>query len=187
MKNLVRTVSMTALVVLMQTLASSQVATQHAIKEHLLTKAGDLKVLQLDKDKLGCKFEVKLNERVLLQTDCESRSREFHSFPVPSILATFDRDVSPYDQIVILQQSMWGNACGGGPIWVLGLKSNGSFKRLIVVNYCGDFDVITKQIGNQIFITLHESGIRNRGFGYFPQQTWVYQSGRVKLSKNTKH
>ena len=185
MKHLSLTVSL-AFVVCNQMLLLSQETTQPVMKEHVLTKAGELKVLQLDKGEMGCKFSVALDEKVILKTDCESKSTEFHAFPIPSILASFNSKVSPYDEIVVLQQSMWGNACGGGPVWVLGLKTNGSFKRLNVIDYCGDFDVINKQIGNQIFITLHQSGIRNKGFGYFPQQTWIYENGLVKLSKTIK-
>ncbi len=179
MKLLIQAVSLTTFVVFTQMLVLSQETTQPITKEHLLTKAGELKVFQLDKGEMGCKFSVALDEKVVLKTDCESKSAEFHSFPIPSILGSFNTNVSPYDEIVILQQSMWANACGGGPVWVLGLKNNGSFKRLIAIDYCGDFDVMNKQIGNKIFITLHQSGIRNQGFGYFPQQTWVYENGML--------
>jgi len=149
------------------------------LKERLNTVAGELKIVQLDDGELGNKFAVMLGENSILKTDGEKEGSRFFDFPVPNILRHFKNGVRPFDEVVLFQQNMWGNACDGGPLWFLGLNRNGSFVISSSVDFCGGREPIIREGANNVTIII-PGGPPNRGEGYIPGETWIYQNGEVK-------
>lgn len=163
--------------------AASLSAGAQQVKERLATPAGEIRVTQLDTGALGNKFAVTLGDKSVLQTNGEEAGL-FSDSPVPSILKRYDR-VEPFDTVVVFQQNMWGNACDGGPLWFLGLKRDGSFSVSAPIDFCGGRRPVIKQTAGRIVVTL-PGGPPNRGSGYIPTETWVYENGRVRQLKASK-
>jgi hypothetical protein len=153
------------------------------VKERLATPAGEIRITQLDEGELGNQFAVTLGDRSILQTNGEEDG-QFSDSPVPTILKHFNA-VTPYDEVVVFQQNMWGNACDGGPLWFLGLKRDGTFSVSLPIDFCGGRQPVLKQTAGRIIITL-PGGPPNRGSGYIPTETWVYENGRVRQLKPPK-
>jgi hypothetical protein len=149
------------------------------LKQRFLTVAGELKVFQLDERLLGDRFSVTLNNDVILTTNGEDESSRFHDFPATDILKHISRKIPPFDEVIIFQQNMWGNACSGGPIWFLGLKKNGSFEISDSIGFCGGKDPIIREGPDRITVII-PGGPPNRGSGYIPGVTWIYKNGEVK-------
>jgi hypothetical protein len=154
-------------------------------KQSLKTVAGELKIIQLDEGELGHKFTVTLNDKTILKTDGDDEASEFAAFPIPEILKRVDQSVPPFDEVVIFQQNMWGNACNGGPIWFLGLKKDGSYDRSEKIDFCGGRAPVIQTAPGKITITF-PGGPPNRGTGYVRGETWVYENGRVRQLKPPK-
>lgn len=162
--------------------ASLSVGAQQ-VKERLATPAGEIRITQLDAGELGNKFAVTLGDRSILQTNGEEDG-QFSDSPVPTILKHFNA-VKPYDEVVVFQQNMWGNACDGGPLWFLGLKRDGTFGVSSPIDFCGGRPPVMKQTAGRIVVTL-PGGPPNRGSGYIPTETWVYENGQVRQLKPPK-
>jgi hypothetical protein len=153
------------------------------VKERHMTPAGEIRITQLDEGELGNKFVVTLGDKSVLQTDGEGGG-QFSESPVPGILKHFNA-VAPYDEVVVFQQHMWGNACDGGPVWFLGLKRDGSFDVSPPIDFCGGRPPVIKQTAGRIVVTF-PGGPPNRGRGYIPTETWVYENGQVRQLKSPK-
>ena len=153
------------------------------IRERLITVAGELKIVQLDEGQLGNKYALILNDNVILRTGGDDEGSGFPVFPVPTILQRFRNGVRPYDEVILFQQNMWGNACDGGPLWFLGLNRNGSFFISPPIEFCGGRAPIIRARRDAVTIII-PGGPPNRGTGYIPGETWVYQSGGVRQIRN---
>lgn len=153
------------------------------LKGRLNTVAGELKIAQLDEGELGNKFTVTLDGNVILKTDGDNEGNRFFNFPVPSILRHFKNGVRPFNEVVLFQQNMWGNACNGGPLWFLGLNRNGSFVISSSIDFCGGRDPVIREGVNKVTVIIL-GGPPNRGRGYIPGETYVYQNGEVRQIRN---
>jgi hypothetical protein len=169
-------------VLVMTAVLRGQEATTPVLKQRLVTVAGELKVVQLDEGMLGSKFAVRLNNDVILKTNGDDESSRYYEFPVPKVLKHITKGIPPFDEVVVFQQNMWGNACNGGPIWFLGLKKNGSFDISNDIDFCGGKEPIIKEEPGKIIVII-PGGPPNRGKGYIPGETWVYQNGEAQQIK----
>ncbi len=100
------------------------------------TPGGTLVIRQLDGLPLGNHFLVMLGDQRVVETKLGDDAKPFADFPVPELLKYVDREVGAYDAVVVFQQSNWGNACAGGPIWFLGIHRNGAFSRSTPIDAC---------------------------------------------------
>lgn len=155
------------------------------LRKRLITVAGELKIAQLDEGELGNKYAVTLNENTILKTDGDKEEGSFSGFPIPTILQHFRSGVHPYDEVVLFQQNMWGNACNGGPLWFLGLNKNGSFFISKPIDFCGGHAPIIKSSGDAITVII-PGGPPNHGEGYISGESWIYQNGKVRQIRNRK-
>ena len=152
-------------------------------EERIVTVAGELKIVQPDVGNWN-RFDITLNNNVILKTNGEDETHSrFSDYPHPHILKQIPKGVPPFDEVVIFEQNMWGNACSGGPIWFLGLKKSGSFKISNDIDFCGlAGDPIIKVSLDKIIIATPSSP-PNRFAGYIPAATWVYQNGVFRPTK----
>jgi len=174
-------VCLLASVIAVTTALRAQGAAAPTLKQRLVTVAGELRILQLDEGMLGRRFVIKLNNDLVLTTDGDDESSRYHEFPVPKIVKHVSRRVPPFDEVVVFQQNMWGNACDGGPIWFLGVKKNGSFDISNEIDFCGGAAPIITEERDRIIVSIR-GGPPNRGNGYVPGATWIYQNGEARQS-----
>jgi hypothetical protein len=130
---------------------------------------------------LAVSFLSKLNNDVVLTTDGDDQSSRYHEFPVPSIVKHVSKGVPPFDEVIIFQQNMWGNACDGRPIWFLGVNKSGSFNISNDIDFCGGEAPAIKEERDKIIVSIR-GGPPNRGKGSIPQATWIYQNGQARRS-----
>jgi hypothetical protein len=97
---------------------SLQTAFAETVKSTVDTVAGPLSVIQLDEGHLGEHFKVSLAGKTILET---GEGYESEDSPFPKIISRFTAQAKPYDDLFLLQQFEWGNACNGGPLWFLGI------------------------------------------------------------------
>ena len=156
-----------ALLLFMVGVSCSLSVNAETLRERLMTVAGELKIVQLDEGELGNQYAVILDGNVILKTDFDDEYGRFTGFPIPRMFKKFKNGIRPYDEVILFQQGMWGNACDGGPLWFLGLNKNGSFSMSANIDFCGGDAPIVRQKGDAI--TLIFSG-----------ETWVYQKGEAR-------
>src|SRR6185295_1915194 len=107
-----------------------------ATKDSLHTIAGDLKIVEV---KANCQFNVTLNDKVILKTNCDDESSTYYATPEPTI-HTYYKSLAGLDdfaEVVLFQMQMLGNACDGGDLIFLGLKRDGSHLLSKGIGFCG--------------------------------------------------
>lgn len=148
--------------------------------DSLKTVAGELKIIPLD---ASCKFIVTLNGKTLLRTDCQDESNIWSTTPIP-VIHTFYKSsgVRPFAEVVLLQMNMLGNACNGGPLLFIGLKEDKSYSLSESIDFCGGSPPVVTWSTSKVTILI-PGGPPNRGTGYIPPETWIYQNGLVRQVK----
>jgi len=150
--------------------------------DNLKTIAGELKIVTL---KDSCKFNVTLDGKVVLRTDCDDERNEWSTTPIPGIHTYYKaRGVHPFDEVVLLQMNMLGNACDGGPMIFLGLKKDQKFTLSKSIDFCGGSPPVVTWSEAKVTVLL-PGGPPNRGAGYIPAETWIYERGVVKQLKGS--
>ncbi|HSQ25183.1 MAG TPA: hypothetical protein VLN44_12250, partial [Pyrinomonadaceae bacterium] len=99
--------------------ALAQGQTPPMTKDSLHTIAGDLKILEV---KAYCKYNVTLSDKVILKTDCDDESTQYYATPEPTI-HTYNKSlvgIGEFEEVVLFQMQMLGNACDGGDLIFLG-------------------------------------------------------------------
>lgn len=143
----------------------------------ITTIAGELSIKEIDQ---ACAYEVRLSGKLLLKTDCQDEGKPYAVTPLPVIYSYFPGDsIAPFDEVVLLQFNMFGNACNGGPLRFLGLKEDGTYQLSEEIDFCGGKPPVVTWGDNKATVLL-PGGPPNRGTGYIPSETWVYQGGKVR-------
>ena len=107
------------------------------IKYQRATPAGLLIIEQVDDRKLGSEFNVRLANLPVLHSKEGDKTAAFPDFPVPDVIRYVGEPVGPFDAVAVFQQFNWGNACDGGPIWLLGVSHDRSFTKSNPIDNCG--------------------------------------------------
>jgi hypothetical protein len=151
--------------------------------DSLKTIAGELRIVAL---KDSCKFNVTLDGKIVLQTDCDAERNVWASMPIPSVHTYYkSQGVRPFDEVVLLQMNMLGNACDGGPLLFLGLKRDKTFSLSGSIDFCGGSQPVVTWSDSRVTVLI-PGGPPNRGTGYIPAETWIYQNGVVKQVKQIR-
>jgi len=173
---LIRILSLTILLVgSFPALPSGQ--TPPVTKDSLHTIAGDLKILEIE---AICKYHVILNDKMILKTNCDDESNKYYATPEPTIHTYYKSfvGIGEFDEVVLLQMQMMGNACDGGDLIFLGLKKNGSYSLSNGIDFCGGRPPVITWGTDKVTVFI-PGGPPNRGTGYIPSETWVYEKGQV--------
>jgi len=146
-------------------------------KDSVHTIAGELKIVEV---KANCQFNLVLNDKVILKTDCDDESTRYYATPEPTIHTYYKslEGLGEFEEVVLLQMQMLGNACEGGDLIFLGLKKNGSFSLSNSIDFCGGRPPIITWGSDKVTVFI-PGGPPNRGTGYIPSETWIYEKGRV--------
>jgi hypothetical protein len=149
--------------------------------DSLHTIAGELKIIELE---AHCKYKVLLADKIILQTDCQNESNEYYATPEPTIHTYYKSlaDVGDFEEVVLFQMQMLGNACDGGDLIFLGLRRNKSSVLSNGIDFCGGRPPVITWGADKVTVLI-PGGPPNRGKGYIPPETWVYENGRVKKLK----
>lgn len=150
-----------------------------ASDDTLDTVAGQLAIVPLSDETLPWRFAVRLGDATLMTT---GKGGAFADYPKPAVLRHLTQPLPPFDQVVVLQQHMYGNACNGGPLWMLGLDRDGSHDVSEPIDFCGGKAPVIELDDDRLVITL-PGGPRNRGAGTLPTETWIYQDGEVRQAQ----
>jgi hypothetical protein len=155
-----------------------------ATKDSLHTIAGDLKILEIE---AICKYQVLLNDKIILKTDCDDESNKYYATPEPTIHTYYKSFVAigEFDEVVLLQMQMMGNACDGGDLIFLGLKKNGSYSLSNGIDFCGGRPPVITWGTDKVTVFI-PGGPPNRGTGYIRSETWVYEKGQVRKLKTRR-
>lgn len=149
------------------------------VLEHRATIAGELTITQLGESWAEGPFRIALGDRTVLETDNDLPAE---GMPIPSILTSFRGGLTPYDEIVVMQQNTAGNACNGGPIWFLGLNNGGGFTVSEPIDFCGGADPVIERKGAGIMLTF-PGGTPNHGAGELPTEVWLFENGAARQIK----
>lgn len=165
------------LVVLSATLPSSAFAAAPKVLETLPTVGGELKIIERENLQ---KYSITLGGKVVLETD--SNNNKFADQVIPAIHTDYKSVSNPigdFQEVVLLQLNGGGNACSGGPLMFLGIKSATSFSLSKPIDFCGGPQPVITWGANKVILHV-PAGPPNRGDGIIPAETWVYEGGVVK-------
>lgn len=163
-------------------LFGSTEAPADVVKWRQVTAGGELRIVQLDERTLGCTYEVTLRDALVLRTNCDDESSTFADFPVPAVVEHFGVPLPPFDDVVLMQQNTWGKACTGGPLWFLGIRTDGTFERSPEIPFCGGPAPVVRREGTKVTVVVPGSA-PNRGPGFIHEERWVYENGRLERMK----
>lgn len=141
------------------------------------TVAGRLDIEALPRGAHGDEsFRIALAGKELRRTGAGG---DFPDYPAPRILERYPQGIAPFDEVIVFQQDMRGNACDGGPLWMLGLKRDGSYAISDPIDFCGGKAPQLSATREQLTIVM-PGGPPNRGEGELPTETWRYRDGKVE-------
>ena len=157
------------------------VAFGQTTKDSLHTIAGDLKIIEI---KPYCQYDVTLNEKSVLRTNCDDESSKFYDTPEPTIHTYYKSlgGLGEFEEVVLFQMQMLGNACDGGDLIFLGLKKNANYSLSQNIGFCGGRPPVITWSPDKVTVYL-PGGPPNRGTGYIPSETWIYVKGSVTKLK----
>lgn len=140
------------------------------------TVAGALEIAELPRGAHGAEtFAIRLAGKELRRT---GEGGDFADFPAPRILQRYRQGIAPFDEAIVFQQDMRGNACDGGPLWILGLKRDGSHAISDPIDFCGGKAPQLSATREELKIVL-PGGPLNRGEGEIPTEIWRYRDGKA--------
>ncbi len=138
------------------------------------TIAGDLKIyrhedIQIKADDEVC--AVKVGGKLVFVQRCAGEYE-------PTVIGNFKRKTSEGDdsQVLIIQRNPAGNACNGGPIFVVEVSKKYDPTVSPELDFCGGASPIISQNARGILITF-PGGPVNHGSGKVPTERWQYQGG----------
>ena len=151
--------------------------TPAAANDHLPTIAGKLKIVEVE---AHCKYQVVLNQKVILKTDCHDESSEYYATPEPTIHTYYKplAGLGNFEEVILFQMQMLGNACDGGDLIFLGVRKNGTYLLSKPVPFCGGRQPVITWEPDKVTVFI-PGGPPNRGKGYIPAETWIYEKGSV--------
>lgn len=128
-----------------------------------------------------CKYNAVLNAKIVLRTDCDDESNKYQATPEPTIhtyYKSISKGIGDFDEVILFQMQMMGNACDGGDLIFLGLKNDKSYMLSNNIEFCGGREPVISWGQNKVTVFI-PGGPPNRGTGYIPSETWVYEKGFV--------
>ena len=149
-------------------------AAEVAVKQ-VETRLGKLSV---EKNRQSNKCTISFSGKALLDWDCE------FSYS-PSVLGHFDKNVAPFDDVIVVQERPQGNACNGGPIRIIGLAKGNAPKLFKLIDFCGGADPVLTQVQNELKI-LFPGGPPNRGQGFIPDELWILKDGSISKASSAR-
>lgn len=153
-------------------------AAAEKVVERLGTVAGELTIGRQEPEPLPV-WAVRLGGELVRRFDARDEGDELAAFPQPSLLRRIGGGVAPFDEVVVLQQHGGGNACNGGPLWLLGLRRDGDFSASPAIDFCGGGEPHVERDGERLRIEI-PGGPPNRGEGWVAGETWVYEEGVLR-------
>ena len=139
------------------------------------TVAGLLRIAPVVGAADGDAHVVRLGGQELLRTGAGG---EFADFPLPLLLARY-RGLAPFDEVLVIQQHMYGNACNGGPLWVLALRGGAPPVRSGAIDYCGGGEPVLAASAGALSITLPGAPASQRHDGVAAQR-WEFRDGELR-------
>lgn len=153
-----------------------------ALGDHIDTVAGSLDVVAGADGPLADRYTLVLSGKTLMAAG-QGRGAQFAEFPKPTLLRRFTQDLAPFDEVIVVQQNMWGNACDGGPLWMLGLKRDGSHAASKPIDFCGGAAPVITQADGGLRIVLPGNAV-NRGEPRVTDEIWRYDGGIVSRQQS---
>lgn len=137
------------------------------------TSAGKLTVSSTSGE-LEC--VINLGKKVISTYECDTS---------PEILKHVKTAVSPFDEVIVFQNRMLGNACNGTDVFLLGINKNGNYEISEPIGYCGGPAPIVAVGTSKITVTFPRRR-PNRGTGWLRKEVWEYKDGKIREIKQLK-
>jgi hypothetical protein len=119
---------------------------------------------------------IKLGKKVISTYECDTS---------PEILKHVKTAVSLFDEVIVFQNRMLGNACDGTDVFFLGINKSGDYEISDSIGYCGGPAPIVVVGTNKITVTFPRRR-PNRGTGWISKQVWEYKDGKIREVKQPK-
>lgn len=149
------------------------------VVDQVATSAGLLQVEELER---GCRYRVVLGAKEILQSDCERRATPADDAPIPAVHTYYKSGIEPFVDVVLLQQQMLGNACNGGPFWLVALRPDKSFFVSKLIDYCGGAPAEITWTAQQLELVFPSAPL-NRGAGTSKTERWRFKEGVLRQIK----
>lgn len=144
------------------------------------TIAGDLKIyrhedIQIKADDEVC--AIKVGGKLVFVQRCGGEYE-------PTLIGNLKRKTSEGEetQILIIQRNPAGNACNGGPIFVVEVSNKYDPTVSSELDFCGGASPVFTQNARGFLITF-PGGPVNHGSGKVPTARWQYQGGAFMKTK----
>jgi hypothetical protein len=129
----------------------------------------------------GQTFRVTVGRSVVLTTDPAKSDGVFADFPIPHFIAHFSTPGLAAQDVIVVQQDATGNACDGGPLWLLILGKARAPKLTRPIDWCGGPPPQVRAEGAKIVIRLPATPPGGQaGSGGVRGETWVFEAGRLR-------
>jgi hypothetical protein len=116
---------------------------------------------------------IKLGAKVIANYECDYS---------PHVLNHFKKDVAPFDEIIVFQNVMTGNACDGLDIFFIGINKDKKYEISESIPYCGGPAPIIVIEKGKVTVTLPRHRA-NRGNNYINKEVWIFEDGALRQLK----
>lgn len=166
-----------------QALDSKLVANAKRIATDLM----ELRIVPMEDKPQPTAYAITLNGNVIMKTGGEKNSDDFrfHGLPLPEVILHLSKGVPPYDEVFVIQQHGWGNACENGAFWFLGVKADGSHVVSEAAKRCGGPPPSFTVTPTRVTLTL--AGYKPaKGKKAVAEEVWVYADGKFDRANKGK-
>nr|CBA33934.1 hypothetical protein Csp_B21510 [Curvibacter putative symbiont of Hydra magnipapillata] len=157
-----------AVALILVTMMGLAAAEEKAVKTH----GGELRY---GKNETSGTCSISLSRRTLVQFDCADAY-------LPELIFQSSQHAKEQGQVLVIQENPMGNACNGGPIYVIGITADGSTVTSPRIDFCGGKAPVFSEQKEGLRITFPGGG-RNHGKGKTPDEVWHWSRGQLKKIK----
>jgi hypothetical protein len=148
-----------------------------ATTQPLATPAGPLVIEQVNVQEPHREFKVYLASQMVSHSKEGDAATAFPDFPEPVVIGYVGERIGGFDAVAVFQQFSSGNACNGGPIWLLGISRDGGFTRSKPIDACGGPAPQVTVNHSVIHLTLRQTGKTS------PAEEWTYSGQELQRTR----
>lgn len=149
--------------------------------KRMATDLCELRIVPMEQGPQPGAYAITLNGNVIMKTGGEKGNADFrfHGFPQPVVALHLIEPVPPFEEVFVIRQQTWGEGCENGPIWLLGVRSDGSHVSSEAIDRCGGPPPRFTYTAAKLTVTL-PGYIPKKGKRPVPEEVWVYTDGQLR-------
>ena len=153
--------------------------TVHA--KRIATDLCELRIVPMEDGPQPNAYAITLNGNVIMKTGGDKGNADFHfpGFPLPEVALHLPEAAPPFAETFVIRQRAWESTCENGPIWLLGVRPDGSHAISEAVERCGGPPARFTVTPTKMTLTL-PGYTPKKGKKPVAEEVWVFADGQLR-------